>query len=76
MALYDDAVELAKSYMGPAAKKFIDRQINGHLDVDASGLNASHVEELAKWCFTSGKLLMDESKAQEFSEKIKALKQA
>ena len=75
MALYDDVVGLAKTYMGPAAKKFVDRQISGHLDIgDGSQLAASHLDELAKWCFTSGKLLMDEAKAQDFSDKVKALK--
>lgn len=75
MALYDDVVGLAKTYMGPAAKKFVDRQISGHLDIgDGSQLAASHVDELAKWCFTSGKLLMGEAKAQEFNDKVKALK--
>lgn len=73
MALYDDVVELAKTYMGPAAKKFVDRQISGHLDVEASQLAGSHLGELAKWCYTSGKLLMDDGKATEFSEKVKAL---
>jgi len=75
MALYDDVVGLAKTYMGPAAKKFVDRQISGHLDIgDGSQLAAGHLDELAKWCLTSGKLLMDEAKAQEFSDKVKALK--
>ncbi|MBT4511431.1 MAG: hypothetical protein HOC20_04375 [Chloroflexi bacterium] len=74
MALYDDVVNLGKTYMGPAAKKFVDRQISGHLDVEASKLAASHMAELAKWCYTSGKMLMDDAKAQEFSNKVKALK--
>ena len=75
MALYDDVIDVAKSYLGPAAKKFVDRQISGHLDIgDGSQLAAGHLDELAKWCFTSGKLLMDEAKAQEFSDKVKALK--
>ena len=74
MALYDDVVGLTKTYMGPAAKKFVDRQISGHLDIrDGSQLTPSHIEELAKWCYTSGKLLMDETKAQELSDKVKAL---
>lgn len=73
MALYEDVVNLAKGYMGPAAKKFIDRQISGHLDVEASQLAGSHLDELAKWCYTSGKLLMDDAKAQELSTKVKAL---
>lgn len=74
MGLYDDVVNLAKTYMGPAAQKFVDRQIKGHLEVDKAQLDSSHLEELAKWCYTSGKLLMDEGKAQDFSQKVKALK--
>ena len=74
MALYDDVVGLARIYIGPAAKKFVDRQISGHLDIgDGSQLTPSHLEELAKWCFTSEKLLMDEARAQELSDKVKAL---
>ena len=75
MALYDDVVNLAKEYMGPAAKKFVDRQISGHLDgvSDGSQLTKAHLGELAKWFYTSGKLLMDDAKAQELSNKVKAL---
>lgn len=74
MGLYDDVVNLAKTYMGPAAQKFVDRQIKGHLAVDKSQLERDHLDELARWCYTSGKLLMDEGKAQEFSQKVKALR--
>lgn len=75
MALYDDVVGLAKTYMGPAAKKFVDRQISGHLDgvSDGSELAKNHLDELSKWCYTSGKLLMDDAKAQEFSNKVKTM---
>ncbi|MBT4512738.1 MAG: hypothetical protein HOC20_11080 [Chloroflexi bacterium] len=55
MALYDDVVNLSKLYLGPAAKKFIDRQISGHIEVEASPLAPSNLDELAKWCYTSGK---------------------
>ncbi len=74
MAVYDDAVKVAKDYLGPAAGKFIDRQIKAHLDIaDGSQLTKDHLEELSKWCFTSGKLLVDEAKAKELSDKVKAL---
>ena len=74
MALYDDVVGLAKIYLGPAAQKFVDRQLKGHLNIaDGSALTSSHPEGLAKWYYTSGKLLMDDAKAQEFSEKVKSL---
>ena len=75
MALYDDVVALSKNYLGPAAAKFVDRQINTHLKIELSQLRAENMEELAKWCFISGKLLMDnKAEAKEYSEKVKALK--
>ncbi len=74
MSLYDDVIALSKPYLGPAAQKFIDRQIKGHLDVEKASLSAANLDELAKWVYTSGKLLMDDAKAQELSQKVKALK--
>ncbi len=74
MALYDEVVEVAKVYMGPAAKKFIDRQIKGHLDINEAELDTEFLDELAKWCYTSSKLMMKEQKARELSEKILSLK--
>ena len=73
MAIYDDAVKLAKEYIGPAGQKFIDRQISSHLSIDPAQLAAGNMEELAKWCLSSGKMLIGDDKAAEFSDKIKAL---
>ena len=36
--------------------------------------DSGNLEELAKYCYSSGKLLMDEGKAQELSKKVKSLK--
>ena len=74
MALYDDVIDLAKVYLGPAARKFVDRQIKGHLDMDGSQLVHEDLEELAKWCYTSSKMLMNDVKAREFSDKVKSLR--
>ena len=73
MGFYDDVVNLSKTYFGPAAKKFVDRQISGNLKIESSQLSPSHLDELAKWCYTSGKLMIDDAKAQELSSKVKAL---
>ena len=50
MALFNDVIELARPYLGPAAEKFVSRQIGSHLDVSADQLGTQHLEELAKWC--------------------------
>ena len=73
MALCDDVINVAKTYMGPAADRFVSRQVSQHLDITVETLSNQHLPELAKWIFISGKLLMDEAKAQEFSDKVKGL---
>ncbi len=73
MPLYDDVVKIAKDYIGPAGQKFTDRQISSHLGLSPSAISNKNMEELAKWCFISGKMLIGDDKAKEFSEKVKAL---
>ena len=74
MRQYDGVLGVAKLYLGPAAVAFVDRQLTAHLNTTPDNLTAQQLEELAKWCYVSGKLVMDEAKAKEFSEKVKAVK--
>ena len=74
MSLHDDAVKVAKIYMGPAAEKFINRQISSHLNKTASELTGADLEELAKWCYVSGRLVMPEDRAKEFGQAVKAIR--
>ena len=74
MTLYDQVLNVARDYMGPSAERFVVRQLNGHLNIEPHQLTGHHLEELAKWCYTSGKLIMRDERAQEFSNKVKALK--
>jgi hypothetical protein len=73
MALYEKTVELSKKYLGPAGQQFLDRQIKSHLSMEPQQIAAGNLAELSKWCFISGKLIIDEKQAAEFSEKIKTL---
>jgi len=74
MALYDQVVDVARVYLGPAAEKFVTRQIRTHLNIESAQLGKQHLDELAHWCNISGALAMNEDKAKEFSNKVKALK--
>lgn len=71
--LYDNIINIAKLYMGPAAEPFVKRQIKSHLKIELEVLNNQHIEELAKWCQISARLIMDKEKAQEFGNRIKNL---
>jgi hypothetical protein len=73
VSLYDDAVTIAKGYIGPVGQQFLDRQLTSHLNIKPTDLASGHLGELAKWCFASGKLVIDPNQATEFSDKIKAL---
>lgn len=74
MSLYEEVVDLARNYMGPAAKKFVDRQIKAHLEIEGAELTYADIDELAEWCYTSSKLLMNDYKAREFSHAIKSIR--
>ncbi len=74
MALCDTVIEAAKPYMGPAAEKFMKRQIKDHLGIEPDELTSDKLAELATWCASSGKLVMGEDKAKELAEKVKSLK--
>ncbi len=73
MILYDELINLSKFYLGPAGESFLARQLALHMKITSVDLAAAHLEELAKYCFSSSKLLIDENKAGEFRDKILAL---
>lgn len=74
MSLYDDVVKIAKLYLGPAAERFVNRQISGHLNKTAAELSAADLEDLARWCYVSGRLVMTEERAKEFGEAVRKIK--
>ena len=73
MSLYDDVVTIAKEYIGPAGQKFIDRQLESHLKIAPADLNQNNLFELSKWCFTSGRLIIDAEEAKTFQGRVNAL---
>ncbi|MBN1161641.1 MAG: hypothetical protein JXA17_06830 [Dehalococcoidales bacterium] len=73
MSLYDDVVTIAKEYIGPAGQKFIDRQLESHLNLSPAELNKASLFELSKWCFASGRLIIDAEEARSFQGRVNAL---
>jgi len=71
--LYQQVINLSKDYLGPAAQRFIDRQVTQHLKKELGSLTPSDLGDLAKWINVSAGLLIDKSKAQELSDKVKNL---
>ena len=70
MSLYDEVLTLAKSSLGPAAERFVSRQLSA-LELEKDLLGPQHLESLSQRCYTSAKLLMDEGEARKFAEVVK-----
>lgn len=60
--LYDQVVDIAEEYLGPAAKRFISRQITFHLDKKPAELTKSDLPKLVEWVKVSLALLTDDKK--------------
>jgi hypothetical protein len=73
-SIYDQAVEITEDYLGPAAKRFIDRQVLAHLDKDPERLTRPDLSKLMVWLEAAVALLTDDKKiVDEYSAKLKEL---
>lgn len=71
--IYQQVVEATHTYMGPAAERFIDRQIKNHLNKEPSQLTAHDIHELIDWIKIAVSFLTEDSALIE--EYIRQLKQ-
>ncbi|HEY3375183.1 MAG TPA: hypothetical protein VGK02_08995 [Candidatus Aquicultor sp.] len=70
----EKVVAVASRYMGPAARRFIERQTSSHMNgLAIDNITPAHLPELAKWVEISAGLVMDKAKAAELANKIKSL---
>ena len=60
--LYDEVVDLTKSYLGPAAERFITRQIKTHLNKKPEELSPEDLAKLADWIKVAIALLTEDAK--------------
>lgn len=72
--LYDKVYKECAVYFGAETKRFLDRQIECHLNKTPQSLDYPDINMLAKWIRISGGLLLPKDKAEELSAKILALK--
>ena len=71
---YEQLIEISKDYLGPAAERFIRRQIEFHLEKDPRDLTKEDVGRLAEWIATALSLLTQDKKmVEESGRRIRAL---
>ncbi|HSX24249.1 MAG TPA: hypothetical protein VLE74_04065 [Candidatus Saccharimonadales bacterium] len=72
--LYQDIVDITADYLGPAAERFVVRQIQNHVGKTPQAIAASDIETLITWSKPAMALLTsDESIVDEFIERLSAL---
>ena len=70
-ALSDKAVAISATYLGPAAKVFLERQTRAHMGgLPFETLERQHLPELARWVHISAKLIIEPAKAKELADQI------
>ena len=69
--LFDKVVAITEEYLGPAAPRFITRQISFHLNKSPQELIEGDIPELAEWTkVTLALLTEDKNLVQEYAAKI------
>jgi hypothetical protein len=72
--LYKRIVEITTEYLGPAAKRFIDRQIINHLSKNPESITHDDLEKLIEWSRISlAYLTEDLTIVDEFSNRMASL---
>ena len=72
--LYQRVVRVTHIYLGPAADRFIDRQVQNHLNKDPERLSAKDLEQLIDWIRVAVSLLTDDKEIiEEYIEQLTLL---
>ncbi len=58
--LYEDVLAVTADYLGPAARRFVDRQIDSHLNKSPDELTKKDLKTLAAWSRVSMALLTND----------------
>ncbi len=60
-SVYDQVVDITLGYLGPAANRFIDRQIENHLHKIPEKLSPSDLLDLTDWIRVAVSLLTEDT---------------
>ncbi len=75
-SLYERVVSITEDYIGPAARRFIDRHIQNHLQIKPDQLDIPHLKKLSRWTNTAlGYLTNDSAIVDEYAARLSALDQ-
>jgi len=73
MTPYESVVDVAKTFMGPAAESFMARQCQVGLGKSPAEITKAHFKDLAKWTETAACRFIDQPKAVDMAKRIASL---
>lgn len=74
LALYDEMVRVTYDYLGPAADRFVSRQIENHLRKRPSELRKGDLKELITWSrLAMSVLVADEDIVNQYVANLRAI---
>lgn len=59
--LYSKVVQITRLYLGPAAERFVDRQIQSHLNMPPVSLRTQDLKKLLDWMQIAMSLITEDS---------------
>jgi hypothetical protein len=73
-SLYEQIVDLTEEYLGPAAQRFVARQISSHLEKDPEDLTSQDIATLIEWgTVTMSMLTQDRRMVEDYATKMRRL---
>lgn len=74
MSLYEQVVRITHVYLGPAADRFIARQVLNHLHKEPEALSRDDLDKLIDWIRVAVSLLTEDSQLiEEYTAQLEAL---
>jgi len=72
--LYDKVVQITHVYLGPAADRFIIRQVRNHLHKEPEALSREDLSKLIDWIRVAVSFLTDDSElVEEYTDELERL---
>jgi hypothetical protein len=72
LSLLDQVLEISQHYLGPAADRFVERQISTHLKKRPEKLTSQDVYKLIDWIKVSFSLLTDDvAMVEQYTKRLK-----
>lgn len=60
--IFDQLVQATSELLGPASERFIERQVDNHLNIDPKKITPEDVAALSEWIRISISMLTDDKK--------------